>query len=304
MILIRSLIALAVQFAGVAFIAIVFIIMYRSPNFSVAAFAVIVYAVGQIFNQVQSGQIQMHGMGTLAPYLSKLLAARDDAREHIESSGGSMPFAIGKGITFSDVSFAYQGRDAALSKVSFSIPRGALVGLIGPSGAGKTTIADLLDGSIRADDVDVREISIRDWRHHIGYVPQDAILLDDTIEANIAFYDTSISHDDVIAAAKNANIHSFIETLPHQYATVVGDRGTFISGGQRQRVALARALARKPDLLVLDEATSSLDAESESAIKAAVDSLRGTTSVLIIAHRMSSVAGVDRIVVLEKGSVV
>ena len=227
-------------------------------------------------------------------------------------AAGDKPFAIERSVRLDDVSFSYPKRLPTLSRVSFEIPKGQIVALIGPSGAGKTTIADLLlrladpesRRSIRIDDTDIREISLPEWRTHVGYVPQDSILLNDTIERNISFYDDSISHEDVVRAAEQANIHSFIETLPKQYETIVGDRGILISGGQRQRIALARSLARKPDILILDEATSSLDSESEKAIKQSVEDLRGKTSVLVIAHRMSSVSGADHIVVLEAGTVV
>ncbi|HUO56394.1 MAG TPA: ABC transporter ATP-binding protein [Candidatus Paceibacterota bacterium] len=309
--LLRSLIQMTIQFAGVAFIGAVFVVMYKSPGFSVAAFAVIVYAINQIFSQVQTGQSQLHGLGSMTPYLLSIITTRDEAQRHAEESHGEEPFRITHSIAFRDVSFSYAERSAVLSDLSFELPRGALVALIGPSGAGKTTVADLVlrlidptSGLIQADGLDVREIPVRQWRKHIGYVPQDPIILNDTIARNISFYDDSITHEEVERAARAANIHEFIETLPKKYDTKLGDRGILISGGQRQRIALARALARKPELLVLDEATSALDSESELAIKQSVEHLKGKTTVLVIAHRMSSISGADHIVVLEKGQVV
>ena len=262
----RSVIQMAIQFAGVFFIGVVFFIMYKSPGFSIAAFAVIVYAINQIFSQVQTGQSQLHGLGSLTPYLMQIIATRDEAVKNMETAAGNKSFDIERSLSFDSVSFSYPKRAPTLSDVSFEIPCGQLVALIGPSGAGKTTVADLIlrladpaRGAIRVDDTDIREISLREWRTHVGYVPQDSTLLNETIERNISFYDDSITHEDVVNAAVQANIHSFIETLPLKYQTIVGDRGILISGGQRQRIALARSLARKPDILILDEATSSLD---------------------------------------------
>ena len=307
----RSVIQMTIQFAGVLFIAAVFIVMYRSPGFSIAAFAVIVYAINQIFSQVQNGQSQLHGLGSLTPYLLQIFSTRDEAKANIEKSHGDKSFAVAGSINFRNVSFSYPNRPVTLSDISFEMKRGEMTALIGHSGAGKTTVADLVlrlvdptEGAVMADETDIRKVPVADWRRHIGYVPQDPILLNDTIERNISFYDASVTHEDAQRAAMAANIHGFIETLPQKYQTVVGDRGILISGGQRQRIALARALARKPELLVLDEATSSLDSESESAIRQSVENLHGKTSVLVIAHRMSSISGADRIVVLEEGRVV
>ena len=306
----RTVIGVTIQFAGVLFIASVFFIMYRSPGFSIAAFAVIVYAINQIFSQVQTGQTQLHSFGSMTPYLLRIIHTREEAQHNREISAGDKSFSFDRMISFRNVSFSYPDRPLTLSNVSFDIGHGEIVALIGRSGAGKTTIADVLlrlvdqmSGVILIDGIDIREIPLQKWRSNIGYVPQDSVLLNDTIERNISFYDDSISSEDAARAAMAANIHGFIETLPQKYQTVVGDRGILISGGQRQRIALARALARKPELLVLDEATSSLDAESENAIKKSVEDLRGKTSVLIIAHRMSSIAGADRIVAVEAGKV-
>ena len=227
-----------------------------------------------------------------------------------ESLGGGKPFSLREGIMFQDVSFAYPEREATLVGAAFDIKRGELLGIVGPSGSGKTTLADLLlrlteptAGSILIDGLDIREISVQEWRTHVGYVAQDAVLLNDTLEENIRFYNTKLSKADIVHAAKMANIHQFIETLPQGYGTVIGDRGVMLSGGQRQRVALARVLARKPAILVLDEATSSLDQESERAIQTAVEGLRGEITVIIIAHRLSTIENADRFLLVQDGTV-
>ena len=309
-IILRSNIQMIVQFSGVLFVGVVFAVMYRSPGFSIAAFGVIVYAMNQIFTQIQAGQTQLHTVVTLAPYTFEVLSYLDKTQENEEARGGEKAFSIRRELEFKDISFMYPERGEVLSLVSFSLPKGSLTGIIGPSGSGKTTIADLLlrliepqNGAILVDSVDVREIPITAWRNHIGYVAQDAVLLNDTIASNISFYSPSLKREDVVEAAKLANVHDFIEGLPQGYDTRIGDRGILLSGGQRQRVALARVLARKPELLVLDEATSALDAESEKAIQKAIDGLHGDITVVVIAHRLTTVSGADRIIVLEEGRI-
>ena len=299
-----------VQAAGILFVAITFAIMYRSPGFSLASFAVIVYAINQIFAQIQSGQTQLHSIVALLPYIGEVFAYGDRTAANVEARGGGAAFSLQDKIEFRRVSFAYPERGEVLADANFVINKGELLGIVGPSGAGKSTIADLLlrliepsDGVIFADERDVREISVEAWRGHVGYVAQDAVLLNDTIEENIRFYNAAVSMADVLAAAKLANIHTFIESLPRGYETVIGDRGILLSGGQRQRVALARVLARKPQLLVLDEATSSLDSESEQAIQRAIEDLRGSITVVVIAHRLSTIATADRLLQIKNGIV-
>ena len=309
-IVLRSYVGVIVQLSAVVFVAIIFVIMYRITGFSIASFGVIVFAMNQIFAQIQTGQEQLHAVAALTPYIEGSLTYLDEARENTEAREGETLFSIKRELVFKDVSFSYPGRDAILSRVSFVLKKGSLTGVIGPSGAGKTTIADLLlrlvepkDGIILADGLDVREIPVVSWRTHVGYVSQEAVLLNDTIESNISFYDPSLTRQEVIEAAKLANVHDFIKGLPEGYDTHIGDRGVLLSGGQRQRVALARVLARKPELLVLDEATSSLDAESERAIQTAIEALHGDITVLVIAHRITTVARADWILVVNGGTI-
>src|SRR3989338_696587 len=309
-IILRSNIQMLVQLAGVVFVGLVFVIMYRSPGFSIAALGVIVYAMNQIFSQIQAGQVQLHTITVMVTYISEALSHVDQSRSNEESLGGDKEFVLKRGLAFKDISFSYPERGEVLSRVSFTLPKGSFTGIIGPSGAGKTTIADILlrlvepgGGAILVDGVDAGEISIRAWREHIGYVSQDAVLLNDTILSNISFYNTALSREDVIEAARQANVHDFIKGLPEGYDTHIGDRGILLSGGQRQRIALARVLARKPELLVLDEATSSLDAESERAIQTAIEKLHGDITVVVIAHSLTTVTGADRLIVVKGGKV-
>jgi len=212
-------------------------------------------------------------------------------------------------IALRDVAFDYGG-EPVLSGVSFQIERGEVVAFVGPSGAGKSTLADLvlrlydpLRGSISIDGRDLRTLRQTAYRRLFGVVPQEALLFNATIRENIAYGREDVSQEDIVRAARIANAHEFIMALPEQYDTVVGDRGTRLSGGQRQRVAIARAIVANPPILILDEATSSLDSESEGLVHRAIDRvIQGTTSI-VIAHRLSTVMRADKIVVVTGGSI-
>ena len=189
--------------------------------------------------------------------------------------------------------------------------KGETAGIVGPSGSGKTTIADLIirlfpvsSGRILLDGDNIENFTLESWRKNIGYVSQDVFLKDGTIEENIRFYDFSVADKDIENGARSANIYDFIRSLPDGFKTQVGDRGMALSTGQRQRIALARVLSRHPQILILDEATSSLDNESESLIKESIEKLRGAITIIIIAHRLTTVMGVDHLIALKDGQVV
>ncbi len=218
----------------------------------------------------------------------------------------------GPALEMSGVSFAYPGRRRpALSRVSFAVPRGSTVALVGPSGAGKTTAANLLlrfwdpdEGAVRLDGHDLRTYGLDDLRSRIALVAQDTYLFNDTLRNNIRLARPGATEAEVVAAAERAALTEFVAALPDGLDTVVGERGAQLSGGQRQRVAIARAFLKDAPILILDEATSHLDAVNEAAVRGALEVLARNRTTVVIAHRLSTVRDADRIIVLERGRVV
>ncbi len=215
-------------------------------------------------------------------------------------------------LSFKNVDFSYEeGKTEVLKTISFEINRGEVVAVVGESGAGKSTIADLIprffevsDGSIEIDGKDIRSLKKRSLRALMGIVPQETILFNDTIANNIAYGQSGISENSLRKAALAANALDFIEQQPNGFGTVIGDRGVKLSGGQRQRLAIARAILKNPPILIMDEATSSLDSESEKKVKQAIERLMKDRTVFVIAHRLSTIVNADLIIVLSDGKIV
>ncbi|MCC6530310.1 MAG: ABC transporter ATP-binding protein/permease [Pseudomonadales bacterium] len=214
-------------------------------------------------------------------------------------------------VDFDAVDFGYDPRRPILRKVTFSIPAGQRLAVVGSSGAGKSTLVRLLfrfydvsGGAVRIDGVDIRQLTQQSLRAHIGIVPQDTVLFNDTIYYNIAYGRPTASREEVIAAARSAQIHHFIEQLPDGWQTLVGERGLKLSGGEKQRVAIARTILKNPPILIFDEATSALDSPTERSIQSALAEIARNRTTLIIAHRLSTVVDADEILVLEQGEVV
>ena len=215
-------------------------------------------------------------------------------------------------IIFNNVNFHYnKSNENVLKNNNFKIEKGSVVALVGPSGGGKSTIADLIprfydvtSGNITLDGIDIRKMTLNSLRNLMGIVTQETILFNDTVLANIAYGLKDVSIEDVRNAAIAANALDFIEKMPDKWNTVVGEKGVMLSGGQRQRIAIARALQKNPPILILDEATSSLDTKSELLVQSAIENLLHDRTVLIIAHRLSTIQNADKIIVLDKGQIV
>ena len=217
-----------------------------------------------------------------------------------------------KKIEFKDVYFQYENSDTpSLARVSINIPKGKVLALVGSSGAGKTTIADLIprffdvtEGCISLDGIDIRQISVKNLRSLMGIVTQDTILFNDTIRNNISYGLPNAKLQEIKNASEAANALEFINELPDGFDTIIGEKGTLLSGGQRQRLSIARAILKNPDILILDEATSALDTESERKVQGAIDNLVKDRTVIVIAHRLSTITKADQIIVLDKGKIV
>lgn len=225
---------------------------------------------------------------------------------------GNRPFTnLQHALELKDVNFSYNGSTEVLRDTSFPVERGKFIAIVGTSGAGKSTLMDLIlrlydpdKGQVLVDGVDLRELDLASWRKSIGIVSQDTYLFNDTVANNIALWRPEATVDRVIEAAKQAYAHDFIQGLPQGYETSVGDRGWNMSGGQRQRIAMARAIVMKPQILLLDEATSSLDSESEQMIHESMKELRATCTMVVVAHRISTIQDADKIVVVSDGKIV
>lgn len=296
---------------GVIFIMVIFAFSYKLPDFNIASFAAVVYLIQRIFLYFQQLQSSLQMINDTTPYLRTLIRFEQEAILFGEKNSGSLKFSFKDTFEFKDVSFSYQNSKLILSELNFKINQGEMVGFIGPSGAGKTTIVDLAlrlfepkGGQILIDGHDIKDIDLRSWRENIGYVSQDIFLINDTIGNNIRFYNSLLKDEEIIEAAKKANIYDFIKNLKDGFNTTIGDRGIMLSAGQRQRIIIARVLTRKPQLLILDEATSALDNESEVQIQKVIDNLKGKMTVLIIAHRLSTIANAHRLFALDGGKIV
>jgi subfamily B ATP-binding cassette protein MsbA len=258
------------------------------------------------------------GLGGISVTYHQTLAGAErifevlDERSEVQESADPIVLPPSRGhVEFKDVSFAYIGNAPVLRGISFTMEPGQQVAIVGPSGAGKSTIANLIprfydisDGAILVDDVDIRDATLKSLRHQIGIVPQETILFSSSIKDNIAYGRMDATDEEIYEAARSANAHDFINKLPDGYDTLVGERGVRLSGGERQRVAIARAILKDPKLLILDEATSSLDVSSESIVQEALERLMRARTTLVIAHRLSTVVNAHKILVLKHGVIV
>ena len=255
----------------------------------------------RVYREIRQALVDMRQM-------FDLLDEPPDVQDRLKAS--QLQIARGS-VKFEEVSFSYDQKRPILKNLSIDIPAGQTIAIVGPSGSGKSTIGRLLfrfydvnGGAVFIDGQDVRDITQDSLHRFIGVVPQDTVLFNDTIYYNIAYGRESATRNEVIEAAKNAQIHDFIMLLPDRYETRVGERGLKLSGGEKQRVGIARTLLKDPPILLLDEATSALDSETEHEIQEALERAGQGRTVITIAHRLSTVQKADRILVLEKGTVV
>ena len=234
-----------------------------------------------------------------------------DTTADIRDADGAVPLrGISHAIKFEHASFKYED-EMVLKDINLEVKAGEVVALVGVSGAGKTTLVNLIprfydigEGRITIDGTDIRTLTIKSLREHIGIVTQQTILFNDTVRNNIAYGDITRSEEEIVEAAKAANAHGFIEKLPLGYDTIIGEQGVKLSGGERQRISIARALLKNAPILILDEATSSLDSESEFQVQVALERLMANRTVFLIAHRLSTIRNAHRIVVIDSGRIV
>jgi len=287
------------------------LVLWYGRAMSVADLAAFFWAADKVANASRRfGAIAMSYHQTMNA-AARAFALADQEPEIVDAPNALVLDRVDGRLEFVNVSFAYTPETPVLRNISFAVEPGECVALVGASGAGKTTIANLVprfydptEGAIYLDGHDLRTLKVASLRRHIGIVPQETMLFAGTLRDNIAYGRPDSTFEEVRAAAEAANADGFASALPNGYDTVVGERGTKLSGGQRQRIAIARALLKDPRVLILDEATSSLDTESERLVQAALERLMEGRTTLIIAHRLSTVRRANRILVLNAGRLV
>lgn len=279
-------------------------------------YALAAMRIAPSFNRIMSSMMEIKQGAT---FLERILAFKSDGTEHgsklkaMNAGQSKSVLHLNSSIEIKNVTFKYQSSNAEiLSDVSLSIPKGKVCGFVGPSGAGKSTLVDLIMGTLQPNSgkimIDGTDLSgqVSNWRKNLGYVPQTIYLIDDTIRKNVAFGidETNIDDEKVLQSLKKASLFEFVSSLPQGIQTKVGDRGVRLSGGQRQRLGIARALYNDPEVLIFDEATSSLDTETEAEISKSIDELSQNRTIIVIAHRLSTIKNADQIIFMEKGKLI
>jgi subfamily B ATP-binding cassette protein MsbA len=280
------------------------------------SFITFLVAVFMLYDPVRKFAIYFNSFQQALGASEKIFQFLDEGDEIPEKKDAIRLFGFEEGVRFNDVRFGYRDEEdendfhEVLRGINLYVQRGELVALVGPSGGGKSTLVNLIprffdptDGSITIDGHDLRDVQLSSLRKLVGTVTQETVLFNDTVRNNIAYGQPDVPMERVLAAAKAALAHDFIERMPDGYDTVIGEKGFRLSGGERQRLAIARAILKNAPILILDEATSALDAESESLVQEALSNLMVDRTVVVIAHRLSTVRRADRILVVERGQI-
>ncbi len=308
----RILAELSLEPVITVLIVILLIVGVNVYHMSIPVLITFFYAFSRILPKLKQVNSNYISIKNYLPHFSKIYALIDRTDKTYLPKGTKKVPQIIRGITLDHVWFRYPGSDNyALKEISLLIERSETTAFVGASGGGKTTLVDLImrhhdpaKGFIFVDDIDLREVDRREWLAGICIVNQDPYLFNDTVYNNILYGKVGATGKEVNRAADLANARQFIELLPDGYDTLVGERGTMLSGGQKQRIALARALIKDPEILILDEATSSLDTESEKLIQSAIKKLSGSKTIIVIAHRLSTIMHAEKVVVIENGRIV
>ncbi|PIE98588.1 MAG: hypothetical protein CR988_02435 [Treponema sp.] len=295
---------------GMSFTVSVFAYFFTQGQISSSILIAILFLIGELFTPVGKLAVFYHmafdgviTSNSIAEFLNENLIVKDEGTKELTEAPQK--------IKFKNISFAYEDKEALFNNLNLAINRGEHIALVGESGSGKTTIFNLLlrffdvkDGEILFDNCNIKEYKLKELRKLIAYVSQDTYLFHGTIKENLLLANPKATEEELISATKSANIHSFIESLPEGYDSFVGERGVNFSGGQRQRISIARALLKNAPVILLDEATASVDSENEEAIKNALDILLENKTSITIAHRLNTIEYADKIIVLSKGKIV
>lgn len=273
---------------------------------------IVLFIFGRLWPLFSAFQSSLQNLFVMLPSFNNLMKINEELKINSETSNSVNDkniFSLDNCIEFKNVSFKYSGKEEfAIKDISFKIPSKSFTALIGKSGSGKTTLANILmglllpqKGYVYSDEKVINEENILAWRKHLAYVPQDPFIFNDTIRNNLLRFTPNATENEISDSLKLACAYEFVSKLPDGIDTIIGDRGIKLSGGERQRIVLARALLRKPSILILDEATSSLDTENELKIQKAIEGLQGKLTLVVIAHRLSTIEAADNILVIENG---
>ena len=269
------------------------------------------YSIQRLGTEAQAVMNSRNGISASLPSFEQIDILKEEAFKKKEEKGGIQIVSFDKSIEIKNLSFDYDKENKVLDNVSMQIHKGSMVGIVGPSGSGKSSLIDLIlgfyhqnEGRITVDDNELQNLDLDKWRNLIGYIPQQPFLFNTSLKDNMLWANPNASDDDIHEAFELANATDFIENLEDGYNTVVGERGARLSGGQAQRICLARAIVKHPQILVLDEATSSLDSNSEMLIQESIEQLSGKVTIISIAHRLATIKKADVIYNLVNGIIV